>query len=358
MATPSKQTALNRQDMIRILNLKSHDAIQAVFREAREHRERQFGNQVFLYGFMYISTYCRNNCQFCFYRISNSEAIRYRKSMDQILESCQRLADSGVHLIDLSMGEDPEIFHRGQEGFDSLLHTIKAIKAKTGLPVMVSAGVIPEETLKTLKDAGAAWYACYQETHNRTLYHKLRSGQDYDHRFESKRRAKKMGYLIEEGLLTGIGETSEDIVDSILTMRDINADQVRVMTFVPQKGTPMANNTPPDDAREFLIIALMRLMFPDALIPASLDIGGLAGLEKRLAAGANVVTSLVPPGQGLAGVVQNSLDIEDGKRTVAGIQKVLSECGLTSAPSKAYPIWINNHMAARQTTREEGAPEC
>jgi len=45
-----------------------------------------------------------------------------------------------------------------------------------------------------------------------------------------------------------------------------------------------------------------------------LDVDGLAGLKQRLEAGANVVTTIVPPGRGLAGVVRHSLDIEDGKR--------------------------------------------
>lgn len=49
----------------------------------------------------------------------------------------------------------------------------------------------------------------------------------------------------------------------------------------------------------------MRLLFPDKLIPASLDVDGISGLELRLMAGANVVTSIIPPNEGLAGVAQS-----------------------------------------------------
>jgi methylornithine synthase len=37
-------------------------------------------------------------------------------------------------------------------------------------------------------------------------------------------------------------------------------------------------------------------------------------LKKRLHAGANVVTSIVPPGGGLAGVARPAMDIEEGRR--------------------------------------------
>ncbi len=76
------------------------------------------------------------------------------------------------------------------------------------------------------------------------------------------------------------------------------------------------------------MIALMRLVFPGKLIPASLDVEGLAGLKRRLEAGANVVTSIVPPQQGLAGVAQSFLDIDNAHRTTDSVLSVLKNCSL------------------------------
>jgi methylornithine synthase len=339
-----QRIALSRSDMKWILNLTEPDAIQDVFEAARRIREHYFGNRVFLYGFVYFSTYCGNDCSFCLYRKNNAAAVRYRKSPSQIIEASQRLAKSGVHLIDLTMGEDPEVFQVGDQGFERFLQTVRSVKQNTNLPIMISAGVLPETVLSKLADAGAAWYACYQETHNRALYEELRPGQDYDIRINSKRRAKERGLLIEEGLLLGVGESIEDIVDSVFVMRELRADQVRAMGFVPQKGTPMERFARPDPDKELLSIALMRLVCPECLIPASLDVGGHAELHQKLAAGANVVTSLIPPGQGLAGVAQCSLDIEDGKRTAGGIQSILGENGLEPASRDEYRSWLNQRL--------------
>lgn len=62
---------------------------------------------------------------------------------------------------------------------------------------------------------------------------------------------------------------------------------MRTMTFVPQDGTPMEKTTQNSFLSELLNIAVMRILFPDKLIPASLDVDGLAGLKDRLQAGAN-----------------------------------------------------------------------
>jgi methylornithine synthase len=123
-------------------------------------------------------------------------------------------------------------------------------------------------------------------------------------------------------------------------MRLMEASQMRAMSFVPQQGTPMQSWKRPDPLREMLIIAVLRLVFADRLIPATLDVAGLAGLHNRLEAGANVVTSLVPPGFGLAGVAQNSLDIADARRTTASILLELEKLGLQSASTEDYLIWV------------------
>jgi len=339
---------LSKQEMVQILDTSHLEEIQSVFKTARNLRKKYFGNRIFLYGFLYFSTYCRNSCNFCLYRKNNKEAPRYRKTASEILESSKRLADSGVNLLDLTMGEDPLIFKKDNQGFDTLLDIIRSVKEATNLPVMISAGVLPEMIIKKLSDAGASWFACYQETHNRSIYSSLRTEQDYDQRFDSKRQAKKQNLLVEEGLLAGIGESSEDIADSILEMQKLGADQVRVMALIPQKGTPMIHFKQIDPIKELLIIALMRIVLPDRLIPASLDVGGHAELNQRFAAGANVVTSLIPPGQGLAGVAQSSLDIEDGKRTVAGIKNVLADNNLESATNEQYKSWVDQRIEKAQ----------
>jgi methylornithine synthase len=348
---------LSRREITLLLGLSEEDQIEAVFKAARDLRRAYFEERVFLYGFLYFSTYCRNDCTFCSFRHSNKECRRYRKEEPEILEAACQLAASGVHLIDLTMGEDPEYFCNGTSGFDKLVRLVESVGKATGLPAMISPGVVPDDVLGALARAGATWYACYQETHRRTLFNRLRPGQSYEARLKKKILARKLGLLIEEGLLTGAGESIDDVAHSIHVMGALNADQVRVMSFIPQRGTPMEGWASPNRLRELLTIAVMRLVFPERLIPASLDVDGLSGLKLRLDAGANVVTSLVPPDCGLAGVSQNSLDIKNSRRTAAAVLPVLRESGLKVGDSADYTAWIEGRRRGSRgkTYGEQGA---
>jgi methylornithine synthase len=248
------------------------------------------------------------------------------------------LADSGVHLVDLTLGEDPLIHDTGE--YSLLFNLIDRIKKTTGLPVMISSGVVPDDTLQEFGALKTDWYALYQETHNPELFKKLRIGQSFEERSAKRAFAGLSGILVEDGILLGVGETVYDRADSILAMQRNNASQARVMSFVPQPQTPLASRPGPSRMIEYLCIAVMRLTMPDRLIPASLDVDGIKGLKRRLEAGANVVTSIIPPRNMLAGVSQSSLDIEQGLRTVSEVKKILADIGLHAGRAEDYATWI------------------
>ncbi len=322
-----------------LLSIEDEESRELVFAAARELRARHFGDAVFLYGFVYFSTYCRNHCAFCLYRRGNLESPRYRKTLDEVVAIAQGLADTGVQLIDLTMGEDPVFFETGD--FDGLVELVAAVKDATGLPVMISPGVVDAGVLERLRDAGSDWYACYQETHVRDAYSRLRVGQSFDERVAARNAAHALGMLVEDGLLLGTGESLGERAVSLAAMREEPVQQVRVMTFVPQRGTPLAGFHSDGRVGELLAIATMRLTMPDRLIPASLDVDGIRGLEPRIDAGANVVTSLVPAESGLAGVSQSELDIDEGLRTAGEVRARLAAMGLRGGAPDEYMSWVD-----------------
>ena len=186
---------------------------------------------------------------------------------------CRSLAESGVNLLDLTLGEDPVLFEGGD--FSPLVELVAAVRRTTGLPIMVSPGVVPLPVLAKLRAAGADFYAVYQETHTPELFARLRLGQDFEERVQARLDAHAVGLLVEDGLLSGVGDGPADRVRSVLAMQAAGDEQVRVMTLVPQEQTPLADVPVPDTWQEILTIAVMRLLMPDRLIPASLDVEGI-----------------------------------------------------------------------------------
>ena len=63
-------------EIAQLLDITDPDDAADVFATARELRERHFGDSIFLYGFVYFSTYCRNDCTFCLYRRDNDASPR------------------------------------------------------------------------------------------------------------------------------------------------------------------------------------------------------------------------------------------------------------------------------------------
>lgn len=334
---------LDEPALARLLGARPDEA-GTVFAAAREARRRAWGDAVFLYGFVYFSTFCRNRCAFCLYRAGNPHGPHYRKPQEEVVDICRRLEASGVVLLDLTMGEDP-VYNDGGR-CEPLVGLVRAVREATTVPIMVSPGVVGAPVLRALRRAGADWYALYQETHTPRLYERLRPGQPFARRVAARRNARRAGLLVEDGMLTGLGDTPFDRARAVAAMRREGCQQVRVMTFVPQPGTPLAHVRPAGDLDELLTIAVLRLAMPDRLVPASLDVDGIRGLRRRLEAGANVVTSIVPPATGLAGVSQAELDIEEGHRTVAGVLPHLAGLGLRAATVDEYRQALARFRAA------------
>lgn len=347
-----KRQLLSYEDICFLLSLRDERKLGLLFQAARSARQQYFAGKVFLYGFLYFNTECSNNCLFCQYRKANTKAVRYRKSAEMIHTITGLMQDSGVHLIDLTMGEFADGTEEARAEYSRLSSFIREIRKGSNIPVMVSPGVVNTDVLHDLADAGADWYACYQETYNRKLFARVRPGQGFDKRISAKLMAWNMGLHIEEGMLIGLGESIGDRAETIISMRNLAADQVRVMSLVPHPDTPMGEMVQLAEIEELVTIAVMRLAMPDRLIPASLDVGGLDGLKRRLDAGANVVTSLIVPGMGLSGVANQELDIEQARRTPQAIAPILADCGLQPASADEFREWLDSrHLKAEAVRR-------
>ncbi len=208
------------QDVEALLTAEGHD-LEELLSAAREVRDRRFGNRVFTYGFAYFSTHCRNDCAFCYYRASNGSTGRYRKGPDEVVDLACRLRDSGVDLIDLTMGEDD---HMRSNGFERFLDLVSRVDEAVDIGIMASPGTVPMELMRPLREAGADWLACYQETYDRGLFERIRPGQSFDVRRDQKTWAHEAGLLSEDGMMVGIGEDPSSRVMSVMEMGSLGCD--------------------------------------------------------------------------------------------------------------------------------------
>ena len=126
---------LTQKDVVRLFNADSEEQ-ELLFKTARKIRDWEYGDKIFTYGFVYFSTYCKNDCSFCYFR-RTSGLKRYRKSVDEIVELSKNLRDAGINLVDLTMGEDPVMY---KDGCARLLEIIRAVREAVDIGIMVSPG--------------------------------------------------------------------------------------------------------------------------------------------------------------------------------------------------------------------------
>ena len=208
---------------------------------------------------------------------------------------------------------------------------------------MISPGVVDDNYIDGFAGLGAEFYALYQETHNRRSFFPGSEQIRIMHeRMHAKLYAKEKGMLIEEGILTRCPARVWMILQIPYWKWEGSVrSRFRVMSFVPQTGSPMETVKKADPMLELKIIAIMRLMYPSSLIPASQDIDGIKGLEDRNNAGANVITSILPPLSGLMGVAQSSMDVDEGGRTVEEASVILRNMGLEPAAAEEYKNYLS-----------------
>ena len=85
-----KENVLTREEFTELINGRSEELAQYLFKKASAVRDRSYGKRVFIRGLIEFTNYCKNNCLYCGIRAGNGNAERYRLSKEDILMCCDR----------------------------------------------------------------------------------------------------------------------------------------------------------------------------------------------------------------------------------------------------------------------------
>lgn len=160
---------------------------------------------------------------------------------------------------------------------ENFISIIRRLRKETNLHLCVSMGLLTEQQLERLKEAGIERYHCNMETSEKMWPLLVTT-----HSQEDKRRtidaARRCGMAICSGGIIGMGETEEDRVDFAIMLRDMGVDSVPMNILNPIKGTPL-ENTPLIKEEEIVrCAAVWRFILPKQVIRFA---GGRGRLSKR-----------------------------------------------------------------------------
>lgn len=260
-------------------------AAEPLYGAADRVREKYVGPQVELRGLIEFSNICRQNCLYCGLRRDNRQVPRYRLETKTILEFGRRAAELGYKTLVLQSGED-DFF--APERLGPVLAELKNL----GVALTLSIGEKTREEYAALRAAGADRYLLRIETTDKELYEKMDPGMSWDNRVRCLRDLKELGYEVGTGSLVGLpGQTIRSLAQDILFFQELDVDMVGIGPFIPNPDTPLAGATGGTFELACRMMALTRLLLPDANIPATTAMETLQpdGRMLALQRGANVV---------------------------------------------------------------------
>ena len=283
---------LERDDALAVLRLCDADTLAAVTAAGRLRRAA-FANLVKLNFLVNVrSGLCAEDCEYCSQRRGSEAGILTYNTVgaDVVADAAHRAADAGAARVCLvSSGRGPS-----ERDIEHIAESVMAVRdAHPHLEVCACLGLLGEGQAERLAEAGVDAYNHNLNT-SEAHYGDVCSTHEFADRVATVQAAKSAGMLSCSGVLFGMGETDDDIVDVALALRALEPDSVPINFLIPIDGTPMAGTWELNPQRCLRILALYRFMFPTT--------------EIRIAGGREVHLRSV---QGLGLEVANSIFLGD-----------------------------------------------
>lgn len=177
------------------------------------------------------------------------------------------------------------------EEIDQVCESIRQVKKASAIAVCVSFGLLTEIQYRKIREAGATRVHNNLES-SRRYFKEICTTHTYDEKIEALLAAKRAGLSICSGGIMGLGETMEDRIDMVLTLRELGVKSIPVNLLNPIPGTPFEANKIISNDEMCRIVAVFRFLVPDA----SIRLAGGRGLlpdkgEQCFSSGANAAIS-------------------------------------------------------------------
>ena len=287
-----EKDVLEKEDIIQLLSLESHDEKHALFSAARVCRDLYCGKKVHLRGIIEFSNYCSQDCNYCGIRKSKGSVERYRLTLEEIMEAAGLIYSSNVKTVVLQSGEDPYY------DCDFITSVIVKIKEKYGLAITLSLGEREFYEYEAWRHYGADRYLLKHETANPDIYSSIHNGQELEQRLLHLGFLQELGFQIGSGNIIGLpGQTIADIADDIILCSQYDLDMGSFSPFLPSAGTPYQFQPKATVDMTLKTMAIARLVLKNTHIPATTALATLddRGREKGILSGANVVMPSFTP---------------------------------------------------------------
>ncbi|WFR60258.1 [FeFe] hydrogenase H-cluster radical SAM maturase HydE [Anaerocolumna sp. AGMB13025] len=285
---------LSKEEFVELLSGYTEEDTEYAREKAAKTANQYFDNKVYTRGLIEFTNYCKNDCYYCGIRRSNTNVVRYRLSDEDILSCCEQGYELGFRTFVLQGGED---LRYSDEDMIRIISSIK--KNYPDCALTLSIGEKSYDSYLAFYKAGADRYLLRHETANEEHYRKLHPASlSLQVRKQCLRDLKAIGYQVGTGFMVGSPyQTADNLAEDLLFIKELSPAMVGIGPYLPHHDTPFAEEKQGSMELTLFLISILRLMIPNALIPATTALGTIhpLGREKGIMSGANVVMPNLSP---------------------------------------------------------------
>lgn len=250
-----------REEALAVLATSDDDLLDVVA-AAGKVRRRWFGRRVKLNYLVNLkSGLCPEDCSYCSQRLGSKAGIlkyTWLKPEDASKAASAGVAGGAKRVCLVASGRGPT-----DRDIDRVSKTIEAIKEQNeDVEVCACLGLLSAGQAERLRAAGADAYNHNLNTSEAT-YGDITTTHTYADRVDTVQQAQAAGMSACSGLIAGMGESDEDLVDVVFSLRALDPDSVPVNFLIPFEGTPLAKEWNLTPQRALRILAMVRFVCPD-----------------------------------------------------------------------------------------------
>jgi biotin synthase len=250
---------VTNEEALSILECPDDDVL-LLMHAAFQIRKHYFGKKVKLNMIMNAkSGHCSENCGYCSQSsISTAPINSYRMvDKDTILEGAKRAHDLnvGTYCI-VASGRGPS-----NKDIDHVVEAVKEIKESYGLKICACLGLLKPEQAKRLKEAGVNRYNHNINT-SASNHANITTSHTYDDRVNTVETVKEFGLSPCSGVIVGMRETKQDVVDMANSLKVLDADSIPVNFLHAIDGTLLEGTKELNPLYCLKVLALFRFINP------------------------------------------------------------------------------------------------
>ncbi|WP_153506298.1 biotin synthase BioB [Cumulibacter manganitolerans] len=283
---------LTAEDGLAILRAPDAEILEVVTAAGRLRR-RYFANTVKVNYLVNLkSGLCPEDCGYCSQRLgSQTDILKYTwlKPEDALEQARAGLRGGATRVCMVASGRGPTT--RDVERVAGMVGALKSEHPE--VEVCACLGLLRDGQAERLREAGVDAY-----NHNintaESHHDSITTTHSYADRVDTVEKVKGAGMSPCSGLIAGLGESDEQLVEALFALRALGSESIPVNFLMPFDGTPLAGTWELTPIRCLKILAMARFACPDR--------------ELRIAGGREIhLRSL----QGLALHIANSIFLGD-----------------------------------------------